>query len=149
MKDESTTILIVEDEAHDVEFLKRAFQRSGVNNPIRAVENGVQAVAYLRGEGKYADRVAFPFPRVIITDLKMPEMSGIELLLWIEANPQYRVIPTVILTSSTAQQDVIAAFRAGASGYMIKPVGFEQLERMAKTIADYWRLSLVPERENP
>jgi CheY-like chemotaxis protein len=144
MKESSQTILIIDDEAHDVEFIRRAFIRAGVMNPIQTATNGEEAIEYLSGAGQYADRVAFPFPRVIITDLKMPRMGGLELLKWIHANPRYRVVPTVVLTSSAAQTDVDAAFTHGAVGYMVKPLGFRDLEVMVKTIADYWRLSLVP-----
>jgi CheY-like chemotaxis protein len=144
MKESSQTILIIDDEEHDVEFIRRAFVRAGVMNPIQAVSNGEEAIEYLSGKDRYADRVAFPFPRVIITDLKMPRMGGLALLKWIHANPNYRVVPTVVLTSSSAQTDVEAAFAHGAVGYMVKPMGFRDLEVTVKTIADYWRLSLVP-----
>jgi CheY-like chemotaxis protein len=145
MKESSQTILIIDDEDHDVEFMRRAFIRAGVPNPIQAVTNGEEAVRYLSGQNHFADRSKFPFPRVIITDLKMPQMGGLELLRWIQANPQCRVVPTVVLTSSTAPADVDAAFAHGAVGYMVKPVGYLELEATVKTIADYWRLSLVPE----
>lgn len=138
------TILIVEDEESDVEFLKRAFAKAGVPNPVQAVSNGEEAIAYLRGTGLFANRKAFPFPRVIITDLKMPHMGGLQLLRWIHENPTFRVIPTIVFTSSTAQSDVDEAFQCGAGAYIVKPVEFKELERIAKTIADYWRLSLLP-----
>lgn len=145
MRDINGTILIVDDEAHDVEFLRRAFERSGVPNPIQAVSDGEEAIAYLTGAGAFANRVAYPFPRVILTDLKMPQMNGLELLRWLHANPRYRVVPTIVVTSSMSQSDVDEAFACGAAGYMVKPVGFAELERTVKLIADYWRLSLVPD----
>ncbi len=138
------TILIVEDEEADVEFLKRAFTKAGIPNPVRAVYNGEEAIAYLQGTGAFADRKAFPFPRVIMTDLKMPQMGGLQLLQWIRDDPSFHVIPTIVFTSSTAQSDVDAAFKSGASAYIVKPVEFKELERIAKTIGDYWRLSLLP-----
>jgi CheY-like chemotaxis protein len=144
MKDSQDTILIVEDEDHDVDFLRRAFARAGVANPVQHVQNGEEAVDYLRGVGKYADRKTYPFPRVMLTDLKMPQMGGIELLQWIQSNPEYRVVPTIVLTSSTHEADVRAAFAAGVSGYMVKPVDFSQLERLAGVIASYWKQSLTP-----
>jgi CheY-like chemotaxis protein len=144
MKEGITTILIVEDESHDVEFLIRAFQRSGLKNPIQSVSNGEEAIAYLSGRGKYADRVAFPFPRIVITDLKMPQMGGLELLRWMHTNARCRIVPTIVFTSSTSQADVDTAFEYGASGFMVKPVAFDELETMVQTIVNYWRLSLVP-----
>jgi CheY-like chemotaxis protein len=140
----NTTILIVEDESHDVEFLRRAFLRVGVKNPVHAVENGEEAIAYLDGTGRFTDRAVYPFPHVIITDLKMPHLGGLELLHWLHAHPKCRVVPTIVFTSSTSQADVDAAFAAGASGYMVKPVDFRELESTVKIIADYWRLSLIP-----
>jgi CheY-like chemotaxis protein len=142
MKETNQTILIVDDEEHDVEFIKRAFTRAGVMNPVQAVPNGEEAVAYLSGVGRYADRAVCPFPSVIVTDLKMPRMGGLDLLRWLHGH--YRLVPTVVLTSSSAQADVDTAFAHGAVGYMVKPVTLGELEKTIKTIADYWRLSLVP-----
>lgn len=144
MKDASDTILIVEDEEHDVEFLRRAFGRAGIANPVQHVQNGEEAVAYLKGQGRFSDRKSYPFPRVMVTDLKMPQMGGIELLQWIQRNPEYRVVPTIVLTSSTHEADVAAAFASGVSGYMVKPVDFAQLENVARVIANYWKMSLTP-----
>lgn len=141
------TILIVEDEESDILFLKRAFAKVGVPNPLHAVTNGEEAVAYLQGTPPFTDRSVHPFPRVIITDLKMPQMGGLELLRWLNEHPEHRVIPTIVFTSSTSQADVNEAFNLGAGAYIVKPVEFRELERVAKTIADYWRLSLLPTRD--
>ena len=141
------SILIVEDDEHDAMFIQRAFAKAGVSSPMRWVRNGEEAVAYLRADGAFADRKKNPFPRVVITDLKMPQMDGIQLLRWIHENPKYRVVPTIVFTSSTAQSDVNAAFECGAGAYIVKPVDVRELIRMAKVIGDYWQLSLLP--ENP
>jgi CheY-like chemotaxis protein len=148
MKTGTGTILIVEDEDHDVEFLRRAFERVGVNNPIQRVANGEAATDYLAGRGVFADRGQFPFPAVIITDVKMPQMGGIELLRWISENADYRVVPTIVLTSSMSDVDVLDAYRHGASGYFVKPVRFAELEAIAKAIADYWNRAVTPVRRN-
>lgn len=140
----SATILIVEDEAADVEFLRRAFAKAYIPNPVHSVANGEEAITYLKGQGRYADRKAFPFPRVVITDLKMPQMDGLQLLRWIQLNPAFGVVPTIVLTSSTSQADVDAAFHAGASAYFVKPVDFKELEQIARIITDYWKTSLLP-----
>ena len=143
---QTDTFLIVEDEESDVEFLKRALAKTGVPNPVRAVSTGEEAVAYLRGVGAFSDRKAFPFPRLIITDLKMPQMGGLQLLRWIHEHPEFRVVPTLVFTSSTAQSDVDEAFKWGASAYLVKPVEYKELERIARIIGDYWQLSLLPTR---
>ena len=140
------TILIVEDEEHDVDFLKRAFQRAGITNPVQVAINGEQAIAYLKGDGEFVDRNRYPYPRVIVTDLKMPQMSGLELLRWVHAHPDYRIVPTIVLTSSTSQADVDAAFACGASAYFVKPVAFAELQQLAKLIWEYWTRSLLPTR---
>ena len=144
MKEGTGTILIVEDEEHDVEFLRRALHRAGVANPVQCVSNGEQAIAYLSGDGEYADRTRYPVPVVMVTDLKMPQMGGLELLRWVKSNPKYRVIPTIVLTSSTSEADVLDAYTHGVSGYFVKPVRFGDLEDVAKSIADYWRRAIIP-----
>ena len=110
-------ILIVEDEPVDADLLQRAVRRVGVKNPIRWVTNGEEALRYLLGQHEFQDRVAYPVPRVIITDIKMPQMSGLELLKWVYENPKFRVVPIVVMTSSHRQSDVDEAFRLGANAF--------------------------------
>src|SRR3954466_13994957 len=143
MKKPHDTILVVEDDENDATFIRRAFAQSGIPNPIRWVQNGEEAVAYLKGEGGFADRAENPFPRVVLTDLKMPQMDGLQLLRWLRDNPAYRVVPTIVFTSSTAQSDVNNAFACGAGAYIVKPVELKELENVARIIGDYWRLSLL------
>jgi CheY-like chemotaxis protein len=145
MKNPRETILVVEDDENDATFIRRAFSKAGITNPVRWVQNGEEAVAYLKGENPFADRAANPFPRFILTDLKMPQMDGLQLLRWITQNPGYRVVPTIVFTSSTAQSDVDQAFACGAGAYIVKPVDIRELERVAKIVSEYWRLSLLPE----
>lgn len=144
MKTGTGTILIVEDDRNDVEFLRRAFRKAGAENPVQVVSNGEEAVAYLSGHGSFADRAVFPFPRVIMSDLKMPRMGGLELLKWIHENPKFRVVPTLIFTASDSHADIAAAYEYGAAGYVVKPVGFQDLERYARIIVDYWRIAELP-----
>jgi CheY-like chemotaxis protein len=147
MRDDTGTILIVEDDPNDVIFLKRAFARCQVANPVASVSDGQQALDYLCGRPPYDNRQAYPFPKVIVSDLKMPKVTGLELLRWLHDNPKYRVVPTVILTSSTEPRDVEQAFALGANAYMVKPVQFEDLERIVRAVVEYWRLSLAPSIE--
>jgi CheY-like chemotaxis protein len=138
-------ILVVEDDVNDQNFIRRAFRQSGVVNHIAVVNDGEEATAYLRGLGLYADRSLHPLPRLIITDLKMPRMGGIDLLAWMNNRASFRLIPTVVLTSSNDQADVTRAFEHGVKGYMIKPVQFGDLAKLTRIIADYWRVSCVPD----
>jgi CheY-like chemotaxis protein len=137
-------ILLVEDDDNDQIFIRRAFHRCGVPILIQSVGNGMEAMAYLRGTDSFSDRSAHPLPSLIITDLKMPKMGGLDLLAWLDRQDDLRTIVAVALTSSSDEADVAAAFRHGAKGYMIKPVHFAELEQLARTIAEYWRRSCIP-----
>lgn len=137
-------ILIVEDDVNDQNFIQRAFKQSGVVNHLSVVNDGEEATAYLRGLALYADRTLHPLPRLIITDLKMPRMGGIDLLEWMSAREEFRLIPTIVLTSSNNQEDIARAYEHGAKGYIIKPVQFAELAKLMRIVADYWRVSCVP-----
>ena len=137
-------ILVVEDDVNDQNFIRRAFKLGGVVNRIATVNDGEEATSYLRGIGLYADRSLHPLPRLIITDIKMPRMGGIELLKWMNAREEFRLIPAIVLTSSNDEADITQAFVQGAKGYMIKPVQFGDLEKLIRIVAEYWRVSCVP-----
>lgn len=138
------TLLIAEDEPHDVEFLRRAFRKTGCPWLLRSVENGEEAISYLMGQGRFSDRQEYPQARLLITDLKMPHMNGLELLRWLQAHPDFKQLPTLVLTSSVSRSDVQAAYQLGARGYLVKPNGLEALEKLARAITDFWSLSLLP-----
>lgn len=137
-------VLLVEDEPTDAELLKQAFARAGFGGLIMVVLNGEEAIEYLVGEGKYADRKAFPYPHWLVTDLKMPQMDGIELLRWTDTHREYRIVPTIVLTSSSSPKDVAMAYAFGAHGYLTKPVSFQDLQKLLRSAADYWKLALRP-----
>lgn len=147
MESAAPLILLVEDDVNDQTFIQRALKRSGVVNRVAVVNDGEEATMYLRGFDLYRDRTLHPLPQLIITDLKMPRMGGVELLRWMGQRPEFRVIPTIVLTSSSDQADINAAFAHGAKGYMIKPVHLSDLEKLVLTIANYWRASCVPGTE--
>ena len=144
MYDPNYTILLVEDEENDATLVKMAFKRNNITNPVRWVRDGVEAIAYLNGEGAFADRNRYPFPEVLILDLKMPRMNGLELLTWVREHPEFRVIPTIIMTSSRHDLDIQKAYNLGANTYMIKPSSFDELARMVKLTHDYWAASVKP-----
>jgi CheY-like chemotaxis protein len=144
MESSGPVILIVDDDENDQAFIQRAFKRSGVPNRVAVVNDGEEATAYLRGLDLYSDRSLHPLPRLIITDIKMPRMGGLHLLAWMRAHAEFRLIPVLVLTSSSDQADIRQAFELGAHGYMIKPVQFGELEKMTRTIVEYWRASCVP-----
>ena len=138
-----TVFLLVEDEPTDAEFLQLAFARAGGGDRVFTVGNGQEAVAYLTGES-HKDRNEFPLPDVVITDLKMPHMNGLELLEWLHTHEIWRRVPRIVLTSSTANSDVATAYAFGAAAYLVKPVEVRELRAMAKAMSDFWRYALRP-----
>jgi CheY-like chemotaxis protein len=138
------TILIIEDQENDVILLKAALSRAGIVNLIRVVRDGQEALDYLRGQGKYADRSNFPFPSIIFTDLKMPRVSGFDLLEWLREHPDCCSIPVVILTASRIDTDIRRAYRLGANAYLVKPSTLEDLQAMVKTACDFWAWCELP-----
>lgn len=133
----------MEDEESDVLLIERAF-RKHIEGELHVTRNGEEAIEYLSGKGKFADRKKFPFPDLVISDLKMPKLSGFELLAWIQEHREFRTIPTIVLSSSKLDRDVIRAYELGAKTYMVKPSDFRTLTEMVKVIRDYWAASAKP-----
>ena len=144
MNDTDYTILLVEDEDNDATLLKIAFKKNGIHNPVQWVRDGLEAVAYLNGDGAYADRQKYVFPGILILDLKMPRMTGLELLAWIWERPHLRVIPTIVMTSSRQDQDVQKAYELGANTYITKPSSFDELVSLTGSIHHYWTSAVKP-----
>jgi CheY-like chemotaxis protein len=130
-------ILQVEDDPNDVLFLQRAMEKAGVANPIHSVSDGRQAIAYVQGTGKYADRVEFPFPCLVLLDLKLPYVMGLDVLKWIRQHSG-AALPVVILTASAEDADIATAYRLGASAFLSKPSEAKQLADMAMAIKHFW-----------
>ncbi len=138
-------ILLVEDDSNDILFIERAFRRSKLENPVQVVRDGDEAVAYLSGEGKYADRNVYPLPGMILLDLKLPRRSGLEVLTWLRQQPVIKRIPVVILTSSKENIDVNRAYDIGVNSYLLKPVDYNALNEMIETLNSFWlKLNCYP-----
>ena len=144
MGDADYTILLVEDDENDAMLLRMAFERNDIANPVQWARDGLEAVAYLNGEGMYADREKYPFPEVLLVDLKMPRMTGLELLAWINEHPEFRIIPTIVMTSSRQELDIEKAYHLGANTYLTKPIAFDDLAKMVKLTHEYWAMSAKP-----
>ena len=140
------TILLVEDEEGDVFFLRQSMQKAGVLNPLQVASDGQQAIDYFKGVGKFADREEFPLPCLVLLDLKLPRVMGLDVLKWIREQPEVATI-VVILTSSQEQADIATAYRLGANGYLVKPHDLSQLMDMAKSIKDFWLTQNTPPPE--
>lgn len=139
------TILVVEDDPNDQTFILEAFRSIGVESPIRVVSSGSEAIAYLMGEGQYSDRTEFAFPTFIITDLKMQGGSGFSVLKHLQSNPEWSVIPKVVLSSSEDPDDIKKAYMLGASCYHQKPGSQAELCEQLQVLHDYWMTCKVPE----
>jgi CheY-like chemotaxis protein len=131
-------LLVVEDDENDIFFLKRAFDRSGVTNPLCIVQSGQEAIDYLRGENTYSDRTRFPFPAMVLLDLKLPCVNGIDVLRWIRKQPDCAGLPVIVLTSSTLKTDIEEAYSSGANSYVVKPASPEVLANMMRDFANWW-----------
>lgn len=147
MKKVSPTILIVDDDPNDLLFLVAAFKFVGVSSKIQIANSGHEAVAYLNGEGPYADRNLHPYPDFILTDLNMPGIDGFAVLEFLKKNPESAVIPTVVLSGSQDNDDIKKAYWLGASSYHVKPSSPVELRHLVKTLHDYWSLCEAPEKD--
>lgn len=138
-------ILLVEDNPDDVKLTLRALEKARISNTVVVVADGVEALEYLNGTGKYAGRDTRILPQVILLDLKLPGMNGIEVLRRIRANNKTRLLPVVILTTSTQEKDMVEAYALGANSYVRKPIDFKQFAESVQELGLYWLvLNSVP-----
>ena len=143
-------ILLVEDRDDDVVLVRKAFERSHIGNPLHVVRDGEEAMMYLAGEGKYANRAEYPLPWLILLDLKMPRVDGFEVLKWIRQQAGFGSIIVVVLTSSDQIRDADKAYKLGANSFMVKPVDFENAVETSKLIKNYWLYhNRFPETHRP
>jgi CheY-like chemotaxis protein len=131
-------LLLAEDDANDVFFLQRAFQQAKVENPLQVVRDGQEAIEYLSGSGRFADRRQFPLPYLLVLDLKMPRKTGMDVLEWLQGQPELRCLPVLVLTSSAHRIDIERAYELGANGFVVKPASLEKRVELAKLIGAFW-----------
>jgi CheY-like chemotaxis protein len=137
---EGKIILLVEDNPDDVELTLRAFRKNHIGNNVIVAKDGVEALDYLFGTGLYTGRNVKELPVVVLLDLKLPKVDGLDVLQRIRQNEFTRLLPVVILTSSAEQKDVIDGYSLGANSYVRKPVNFEQFVEAIKHLGLYWLL---------
>ena len=143
------SILIAEDDPNDVMLLEMAIRKNGITNPVNVVRDGEEAVEYLEGKGQYGDRHKFPFPNVIITDVKMPRRNGMEVVEWVRHHPKCSIIPIVMLSGSRIENDVVKAYKLGANSYFTKPTTLDELTELIRLAFDYWiRCEQPPKPKN-
>ena len=132
------TILLVEDDKNDVFFFQRAMEMAGLTCPLHIARDGREAIDYLSGAGKFADRVQFPLPSLILLDLNLPRQHGLEVLRWIRGHAPDRAVPVIVLTSSTSDRDMREAYRLGVNSYLNKPSGADDLLVLVRALDMYW-----------
>jgi len=137
----SQNILLVEDNANDEELTCDALSRSGLLNSIVVTRDGAEALDYLFGRGEYAGRDVTDLPTVVLLDLNLPKLSGLDVLRTIRTSEQTRLLPVVIFTSSEEDIDVLNGYENGVNGYLVKPVGFAEFTQVVSRLGLYWVLS--------
>jgi len=137
-------ILLVEDNSTDEKLTVLAFKKCGVSNEIVVVRDGAAALDYLFATGKHADRDATLLPTVILLDLKLPKIDGLEVLRRIRADERTKLVPVVVLTASKEDEDILSSYSLGANAYVRKPVDFSEFAQAAKTLGLFWLLMVEP-----
>src|SRR5438045_7434115 len=137
---EHSAILLVEDDEADIVLMRRAFRNARIANRLLEVRDGQAAIRYLSGDGEYADRTRYPIPFLILLDLRLPKLSGFEVLAWIRDQPELVDLIIVVLTGSDRVPDVSKAHELGANSYLVKPGTFDELGEMVKRINGRWLL---------
>jgi two-component system response regulator len=130
-------ILQVEDDPNDVFLLQHAMKRVGITNPVQIARDGQEAIDYLQGAGKFADRDKFPLPCLVLLDLKLPYVMGLDVLRWIRSQPSL-ALPVLILTASAEDTDISAAYALGANAFLTKPSEASKLEDMVQALKEFW-----------
>ena len=137
-------ILLVEDNEHDVRFFQRAWRQNSIANPLYVVSNGQACLDFLRHKAVHTSAVEFPRPGLVLMDIRMPVMGGLECLKAIRADPELVVIPVIIFTTSLQYEDRVLSYKFGCNGFIEKPLNFESLSKAVATIHRYWSLCTLP-----
>ena len=137
-------VLLIEDNPNDVEMTLYAFEQHRLSNRIHVVRDGAEALDFIFGAGRYAGRNVEDVPRVILLDLKLPKVDGIEVLRRLKADPRTWAIPVVVMTSSREERDVVETYKLGANSYIVKPLDFVKFTEAVRQVGLYWLLLNQP-----
>jgi CheY-like chemotaxis protein len=132
------TILVADDNADDVLLIKTAFERTGFDITLMSFGSGASAISYFQGVGAYADRSRYPIPQVVLLDLKMPGVSGFEVLEWLRQRPEWKHLPVIVVSNLYYGPDVKKAYDLGASSFLTKPMDFRESVAALRLVCDYW-----------
>jgi len=141
-------ILVVEDTPQDLELALRALRKANLTNSIHVARDGAEAIEFIFGEGENDERVLDSVPKVVLLDLKLPKIDGLEVLKRIKSDPRTRSIPVVVLTSSKEQRDIVESYNLGANSYIVKPVTFERFTAAVQELGMYWLLLNQPPQKD-
>jgi len=148
METQNSVILLVEDDLNDALLAQKALRKAGISHPIIHLNDGEEAIKYFSGEAPFDDRAKHPLPMLVLLDLKMPKLTGFDVLTWLQNHPELAAsIPVVVLTGSIHPEDIANAKKLGAVGYEVKPVNFAQLVSMAETLR--FRIAKGPDQMPP
>lgn len=144
----SDAILLVEDNADDVLFLTRALHKAGVAHPLVVVSDGQAALDYFEGKDPYSDRSRHPLPSLVLLDLKLPLVPGLDVLRWLRSQPQFKSLIVVVLTSSDHPSDIKQAYQSGANSFLSKPSNPDALPDLIKSVVEYWLRKNIPHADS-
>jgi CheY-like chemotaxis protein len=132
------TILVADDDEYDIEFLRRAFAQAEVSNPLQVAQDGQEAIDYLSGAGPFADRSQFPLPSLLLLDMKMPRINGLEVLRWIREQDEFYCMPVIMISSTVRPVEITEAYRRGVNAFVTKPTGTPERTELARMIKGFW-----------
>jgi CheY-like chemotaxis protein len=144
MDDKELIVLMAEDDEHDVMATQRAWKANRMVNRLFIVNDGEECLDYLLRRGSFSDPVSAPIPGIVLLDINMPRMDGLETLKAIRSCPEFKHLPVIMLTTSKAEEDRVKSYAYGANAYIVKPVGFENFSEAIKTINLFWKLVELP-----
>jgi CheY-like chemotaxis protein len=147
-KNELGHLLCVDDSAEDRLLISLAAKEAGIPNPLIMLEDGEEAVEYLSRKGRFSDPAASPSPAMLLLDLKMPRLSGIEVLTWVRSQEHLKALPIIVFSASIHPGEITEAYRLGVNSFMVKPASAQEMVDMMSAIKSYWlRYNWFPERE--
>jgi CheY-like chemotaxis protein len=138
------TVLFVEDEETDVFFMQRGFRQLRVPHPLQVVWDGGDAVDYLAGHGRFQDRQRYPLPGLVLLDLNLPVMRGVEVLAWLRKQPQFQTLPVVVFSGSHLESDKEKALKLGANEYVVKPTDMTKIPALLELLLNRWLPPMMP-----
>jgi CheY-like chemotaxis protein len=139
------TVLLAEDDPDDILLTQIAFEKARLANPLQVVRDGEEAIAYLRGDGKFSDRHQFPLPILLLLDIKMPGLNGFQVLEWLRKQPNFSRLPVAIMTSSDHDPHITRAYQLGADSYLLKPPDAAALLALVQRLNAYWLIVNEPQ----